>query len=61
MSGPVRKNGYDFSSSNDVSLVDFVSGNSRTLGVLNSFPVGSTNMVLNQCSHKAITLSRLYL
>ena len=50
-----------FSSSHDVSLVDFVSGNIGTLGVLNSPPLGSANVVLNQCSHKAITLRRLYL
>ena len=43
------------------SLVDFVSGNIRTLGVFNSIPEGSTNVALNQRSHKAITLSRLYL
>ena len=50
-----------FSSSHDVSLVDFVSGSIGTLGVLNSPPLGSANVVLNQCSHKAITLRRLYL
>ena len=50
-----------FSASNHVSLVDFVSLNIRTLGVLNSFPVGSASVALNQCSHKAIALSRLHL